>query len=463
MDEAVQVNQKESETSSRFTVIDEYIFAPFDTYLYLDTDELDSIEYNRIQRQVIHYLSTSKNQLVEGVRWFEEESYDLKASKGVFAVPGKENSFICVQISNFERYFELLKSKHDPLLEQCVIVPKDVTLFFNESGVGSCSQRIQIQRLEGISIPELEQISELLNLLFKEYLEDICYELTKQFLHAIKTLQIPHFQFEFLPTITEVERSKAFLPWTHRIYHIENDEIFEQENPGIAFKHLLTPVDKEDIRNLAIYQNRYIYFGWGHSLILSKEHLDDVYSQTTFKVENYVRLVQVAQTNWHCLDNISKLIDLARISFYGDIHKKKKKLKMITKNIIRVRNFTKCIDGILESFDGTSITFDTEKRKLLSELHSRWLYGELKDKVKNKLNVIDEFLDFLYVRKKEQRDGSLSMILSIITILSIVEIFKSIIEFSSPVFQLDPKTSLLLLLGSGLFALMLVIFITLRD
>ena len=64
-------------------------------------------------------------------------------------------------------------------------------------------------------------------------------------------------------------RAKHFIPWTHRIYHIQDDTLFEMENPGEPFKALLTPSRKMDICDLSIYDNRWVYFGWGHSIVFT--------------------------------------------------------------------------------------------------------------------------------------------------------------------------------------------------
>ena len=104
----------------------------------------------------------------------------------------------------------------------------------------------------------LEEISEKLNDLFKLYFEEICYTLTGQYIQQIRSNEIPHFSLEFLPKIEEVDRSSHFIPWTHRIYHVEDDSLFEMEDPGEHFKYLLTPSRKMDVEDLSIYDNRYV-------------------------------------------------------------------------------------------------------------------------------------------------------------------------------------------------------------
>ncbi|MBM7573358.1 hypothetical protein [Aquibacillus albus] len=455
-------NQHNIATELKCHNINEYIFAPFDTFVFLDSDEIFSNKYENLRDQLIEYLTSITPKFLQSkVQWMIEKSDPLKASKGVFSLPGSENSFISAKITDFEDFYTLLELNEIEHVYSTIVKPINIQIYFNESGVGSCSLDLSLTSESGLSVNMLDKISESLNNLYKEYLEDICYELTMLYVDAIKKVNVPHFTFSFIPDIKQVEKAKAFLPWTHRIYHVDDASLFELENPGEPFKSLLTPIASTDVKNFAVYPNRYIYFGWGHSLILSMNQGNK--SQPEFDVYNYIRLVQIAQTNWHCLDNISKLIDLARISFYADTNKKKSKIKILTKNIIKVRNFTKCMETILDSFDGINITFDTEKRRLLDQLHKRWLQQDLIQKVRNKLTVIEEFLDFLYVRKKEQRDGSLNTILSVITIISIVEVIKAFIEFSNPVFNFAPEFNLLSFVIGSMLSVVCILFIAFRE
>lgn len=440
--------------------VEEYIFAPFDTFLFLDSDELYSSDMEAIKIKLIEYLNNEvPDNLKNKVFWKMELSDELKASKGVFRLPGRENSFIAAEMKDTEDLAELMSLICLESGPPTRIIPKKINFYFNDSGVGSCCLDLSISCEEGLTTNELDELSEKLNNLFKGYLEEICFELTVSYRKAINFINVPHFKFSFIPDIHQIDKSQAFLPWTHRIYHIHDHGLFELENPGDPFKKLLTPTASTDVENFAIYPDRYIYFGWGHSIIITKDNNNIGMPESNININAYVRLLQIAQANWHCLDNISKIIELARLSFYKDIHNKRKKIKILTTNIVKVRNFTKCIETVLDNFEGINITFDTEKRKLLEELHKRWLQQDLISRVRNKLTVIEEFLDFLYIRKKEQHDGSLNTILSVITIISVVEVIKAFIEFSNPVFNFAPEFNLISFsIGSILTVICILVF-----
>src|SRR5690606_2763358 len=98
-----------------------------------------SFDQTHIQEELIHYL---RNHLPESlnkkVNWYIEKSEQLKASKGVFSVPGSDNSFIAAEITDFGDLYTLLISKNIEETFTAKINPTKINLYFNVSGVGSC-------------------------------------------------------------------------------------------------------------------------------------------------------------------------------------------------------------------------------------------------------------------------------------------------------------------------------------
>ncbi|MFW9844363.1 MAG: hypothetical protein ACFFEV_07295 [Candidatus Thorarchaeota archaeon] len=358
----------------RFEKVQEYIFAPFNTLVYIDEDQLRFSE-KRVRLALVDELNNINPQTCFGnlhVEWCLEDSEDFKLSKGVFTPPGTENSFIMARVVNSdcsESPVPISERISDVFKEQSLCYGQ-VRFYFQDCGVGTCSVRIDLEDKKGISILELEQISEEVNNQFKVYFEELCYDLTIAYRKAVENIDVPRHQFGMLPNIEEVDRSQHFIPWTHRIYHIPDDLMFELENPGENFRALLTPSRKMDIEDLSIYDNRWIYFGWGHSIIFTHSK-EDGYSQTSRPVYDYVRLVEIAQANWQFLDILKDIVTYAISSF--NRHYQVMGFEELQGAIDEIRLFTNGIDRILSYYSGVKITFDTEKRILLKELHDRWL------------------------------------------------------------------------------------------
>jgi hypothetical protein len=345
----------------------------------------------------------------------------------------------------------ITEKTHDLFPEQTLHF-EDINFYFHEFGVSICSAKVNIKQKDGIKISEIDEISESLNGFFKDYFQKISYQLAKVYRKVIHELDIPSYQFDFFPQIENIDKEKHFIPWTHRVYHIQDDEIFHLENPGKPFQFLLTPSKKMDVQDLSIYDNRYIYFGWGHSLILQSNHQDG-FSQTNCPVCDYVRLIEIAQANWSNLEILADLVDITHASFHD--HYGKMRTKELSKRIDKIHVFKRALSRILDYYQGVKITFDTEKRILLKELNERWLTQNMYDKLLLRLNEIEALLEDLYDKEKERREEALNIIALLFTIISIVDIIAVIIDIINP--SLGPLSIILIILGITFIVVLAII------
>jgi hypothetical protein len=414
--------------------------------VYIDEDQLRFSE-KKVRLALVDELNRINPQRCFRdlhVEWCLEDSEDFKLSKGVFTPPGTENSFIMARVVNSD-----CAESPVPIPERISDIFKEdslcyghVRFYFQDCGVGTLSVRIDLEDRKGISILELEQISESINNQFKMYFEELCYDLTIAYRKAVEDINVPRHQFGMLPNIEEVDRSQHFIPWTHRIYHIPDDRMFELENPGEQFRALLTPSRKMDIEDLSIYDNRWVYFGWGHSIIFTHSK-EDGYSQTSRPVYDYVRLVEIAQANWQFLDILKDIVTYAISSF--NRHYQVMGFEELQEAIDEIRLFSNGIDRILSYYSGVKITFDTEKRILLKELHDRWLTESMLENLHADLERIEVLLDQLHERQKETREESLNTIALLFTIVGIVEVIALVFDVLSPIITFHPFVQLLLI------------------
>jgi hypothetical protein len=442
----------------RFEKIDEYIFAPFNTFVYLDEDKQRLGGMALLADELAEELNSfGRESGFDGlfIEWCMEECEEFKLSKGVFTAPGTDNSYVMARLVDVNSEVTSVP------IEQCIadelgLGPlrfHDVCFYFQDCGVGTISLRVSLEKNDGLAILELEKASEAVNSLVKEYFEELCFRLTQDYIRAVRKLDVPRHTFGYLPEVEEVERSKHFIPWTHRIYHIHDDSMFELDNPGEPFKTLLTPSRQMDISDLSIYDNRWVYFGWGHSIVFTHSR-EDGYSQTSRPVYEYVRLVEIAQANWQFLDVLKDIVTYAIASFnflYNSMT-----IDELKNSIDDLRHFKNGIDRILGHYRGVKITFDTEKRVLLRELHERWLTESMLESVTSDLQRIEELLDQLYQRQKEQREESLNTIALLFTIVGIIEIVALFIDIVNPEFQFPPVAQVALIATTTLLIAVLI-------
>ena len=92
-------------TELRFEKIEEYLFAPFNTFVYVDEDRLRFEGSYEVRKKLVDELNLLTIPLGRDnlyLEWCLEDSEDFKLSKGVFSPPGTENSFVMARVVNKE-------------------------------------------------------------------------------------------------------------------------------------------------------------------------------------------------------------------------------------------------------------------------------------------------------------------------------------------------------------------------
>jgi hypothetical protein len=426
----------------------------------LDYDEFIDLETD-VRFDVLRELNQEELDIGLGdssVKWSIEDSGDFKLSKGVFTPPGSETSFIMAELIHAPSGASKVEIKEEPCIENIGPLSfESVRFYFYGSGVGTCSAIVRLQKEDGLSILELEEISEQVNTLYKSYFEEVCFVLTKSYCRAIENAGVKHHHFSVLPNVDDVDRSTHFIPWTHRIYHVEDETLFNMENPGEPFRFLLTPSRQMDVSDLSIYDNRYVYFGWGHSIIITSG-FQDGFSQTARPVYDYVRTVEIAQAKWQFLDVLADIVKYS-VSFFSR-HQDTMGMSELSEAIRDIRNFDNGIDQILSEYRGVKITFDTEIRILLDELNERWLTDTLLGNLRANLDKLQDLLDQLYQRQKEQREEALNVIAFLFTVVGIIEVFALVIDIIQPDIQLTPFIQLItIVFGTLSVALLIMLYL----
>ncbi|MCP4760164.1 MAG: hypothetical protein GY870_00185 [archaeon] len=467
-----------SEQVMSFKQITEHIFSVFNTYVFLNLDEISFEDKPlKAQERLIKALNENPIKINNKFRifWKIESAKQLKISKGVYSPVSKEDSFIMGILVEDQIFHSNDPKSIKPVNEASLTIGEVITedipsntlsfintrFYIHTSGVGTCRTEISIEKpnSESIDILKLEQISEKLNELYRKYFADVCYDIVKKLHEAVRVWDIPHYEFEFIPKVlklTESEKMTYILPWTHRLYEIQDDRLLQMDNPGMQFRTLLTPSKKMDIEDFSIYENRWIYFGWGHSIIFTPSDISGSgYSQTNKLPRDYARLIEIAQNNWRAIEMIDNLLNYA-ITYYN-LHFKNMRLKDIRFKIYEIRDFNKAVDRIMDNFRGVKISFDTENRILLDELNDRWLTSEMLEKLKDRQEMLENLLSDLFQRQQEKKDDSLNSIVMLFTIISLFDVFSVFFDILTQGMAINWIAQLLILISGTLSLGMLII------
>lgn len=404
------------------TEFEEYIFSPFDTNVFLELNEANLIQYNTLRNDVLNKLNNNYN-IYENfsIKWEVEDNKKYKLAKGVFMSPGKNKSFIKGTIADSDLTEFTYTIDNNTECKDVNFKVEEAVFYIYEYGVGTISMSVNITSEIGVTVVEMDEVSEFINNKFRDKLLGPCKYIRDAFTTVIENKNLALSLDIFRHNRDMLDQN--CIPWTHRIYHVNDMELLEKENPGEIFRFLLTPSSQIDIYDFSIYDHRYIYFGWGHSVIITNGY-DDDYEQTTLNIDHYVRIVEIAQAKWQCLNNVNRIVDLELLNFNSTIENIQ--LKNIENTIYEIQLFSTNINSILRALDDMKITFDTEKRNLLKELNERWFVDTLKEDLTSSISEIEKKLLFLRDRKISISDGRLNTILFILTIINSIEVFVTI-------------------------------------
>ncbi|MTI67409.1 MAG: hypothetical protein FH753_12560 [Firmicutes bacterium] len=406
----------------RLKEFDEYIFSPLDTNVFLKINEKDKTKLSHLRNDILKELNNECNSYDEyTIKWGVEDNKKYKLAKGVFIPPGKDKSFVkgIVKTNNTISYNYPLDTDSEVNNIQCKV--EKIVFYIYEYGIGTISMKVNVSADKSITVEQMDQVSEFINNKFRKTLSNLCIFVRDTF-KRITSNKEAALSLELFKRNNR-KLSRDCIPWTHRIYHINDNELLTSDKPGEFFRFLVTPSSQVDIHDFSIYDHRYIYFGWGHSIIITDEY-DDGYEQTTVNIDYYIRLVEIAQAKWQCLNKVNSMVDSELLYFnsrFEDI-----KLKHIEQTIYEIQLFNTNINSILRSLDDLKITFDTEKRNLLKELNDRWHVDTLKENLLSSMDEIEKKLMYLRDRKISINDGRLNSILFILTIISSIEVFVTI-------------------------------------
>lgn len=222
------------------------------------------------------------------------------------------------------------------------------------------------------------------------------------------------------------------LAWIHLIYWFYGTDFLEcsSNGPSIVnndmrgdFINLLEQIPE----NMSFMRDRFVFYGWGRSLILTKN-----VDENAFKwVQDRVDLVETGQ--FACFGHI--LIDhmlgrkLSRLVLQGP------KLDDASSNLKkRIEDFDKMKSAILayiEEFrSGINIILFLGETSLVNTLENQWRLEKLRESIRNKIKSIDnERLSIEQALLNEKQDRTNKIVLAF-TIMGIASVTSAIVTLS---------------------------------
>lgn len=465
--------------SLRFQKITLYLFSPYTTFVFLDTDKLRFNDYKSKRDEIIKEMNKENLEVGNNhlrIKWMEEfidqpKRLDSLIPLSIIGGKNPQSSFIMGELDqrNIKDIEEEFREEFGEYFPENSLEFNGLIFYIQSSGVCQCSTEVKLKKQNGFNISELQKVSDKLHDFIKKSkcFRDICFNVALKYIEIIERLKIPTYQFELFPNLKEFnsqDKEKHAFPYVHRVYHIHDDSLFKIKEPISNFKSLLTPVSKKDIQDDSLYDNRYIYFGWSNSLILTSTQFSESDTKLENELVNYVHLIEVSSANFRSIEILTELID--HMIAWFNVKFKDLELEEIKQKIYSIRDFNVGVNRMLDAFSYIEKVgiVDTEKRALLLALNDRWNTTEMYNKLIERSKMLDSLLQDYYQRLKEKRDESLNIIVLLFTIMNLIEIFGTIFSILSTDIILSSIIQIIILItGTISIGLMIIIYLKLSG
>jgi hypothetical protein len=369
----------------------------------------------------------------------------------------------CSKISLAERFTDVYPSRNkygkdigllEIRLKDCIVNCSVQIRFENnriylyEWGTGVLVTQVSVTPHNITSASALKELEKEINEIFRQQF----LRIVRVFIHEF-ALYASDMHFNEMPLRTH-DNSEFNLAWIHTIYCFWGSDYFkadmgvmgwELNNDMVReFSNLLHQVPED----MSPAPERYVFYGWGSSLIVIKhhtlrEHLDTIYS--------IIFLMQIIQNISLALYQLESTLNEKIYEIKPDRSEMKKGTKTYDERHSEIMNQ---ISGIQQTRNSTfrfleqfhyrsNVLIQNSDRLLLEKLENQWKLGDLESTITNKLNILEDRLreksQFLY--SKEQHDSlmkqdTLSKLFLWLTLVSLIGV-------SSQLVLLDPVNSLL--------------------
>ncbi len=431
-----QILQKGFPAMSQEAEISVCIFSAFDTGIVIDTASLNLEQYRDYANKTMLYLQESYPK----AKWTQEDAFALHGSDdAIDFFPTLNLSFVkaICPLLLAERVLNLSL----PNGTRCTAHFSESVVYFHTFSAGTVSLEAVLNWDKPYTSEDLHQINRYLLMrlapLVEPQLPSIIQAFVKGVHHSKCPLYIPPFA-ELVPATT----TRNFLYWSHFVYVARADEVKSLNASINCLKPLMMPINDKKVENMALRSDRYIYFGWGRSMIGCLRSLPHQ------SISSYVHALETRNYLWKTLYDLDRglrnaVVEVRKIRSEEEASKLSENLRALD---FRIKE-------ILEGFDSFKLTFDHEKIWLMKQLDENWLTRELVNSLQTRLQSFQDFYDFSEETTRRLEEKRLQNILNVIAVFSTAGAITSIINFFDTKNQLSIFSRGILL---GLFLLLVI-------
>lgn len=417
-----------------------FIFSTFDTGIIIDTAMLAPEHYFQYSSKTLALLQKAYPHAI----WGQEDSLALRGKDDpIDFFPIFNLSYVkatCPKVLSRQTFSIPLPSG-----TTCVVKLADPIVYFHTFSAGTISMEASLDWSKPYTSEDLHQVNHSLLGELAPLVETELQTMIQVFGQVVRDSQCPIYELPF-KNLMPASISRKLLYWSHFVYiaKVPSGEDYNAASQWLI--PMMQPVTGKKVENMALKPNRYIYLGWGRSIICCEHSLP---AQTIY---SYVHMLEVRNYLWKTLYDLDRGLRNAIIDTQKEFSEKE--ALQLSYNL-HALDFH--IDELLENIDIFKINFDYEKVWLSKRLDENWLIQDLIASLQKRLQSFRNLYDYDEEVTKYQQEKRLQSVLNVIAILAAGGTITGIVQYFDPLNKLSIGMRAILLVTSLFFLILFYI------
>ncbi len=424
-----QVDGPDLLTSAEVKVL---IHAAFDTDIIIDTARLSVQEYRHYADHTLALLRSARSD----ISWSQESATAMRgADDPIDFSPAVNLSFVMAQSPTLLTTDRATIEASSGV--QCLVTFSQPVVYFHAFSAGIVSIKAALQWSGAYTMADLRDVNDSLLQRLAPMIEQRLSELVQAFRDATRASKAPLYATPFAP-LAPPTSERAMLYWSHFIYVARVADPARINPLAAQMASLMMPIDDRGVYNMAIKPNRFIFLGWGRSLICVPQTFDDE------SVASYGRMLEVRNYLWKTLYDLDRGLRGALV-----VSRDAQKLHRERHFIGELRALDFRVKSVLEELGSFKVTFDHEKVWLIKQLDATWLMSELVSSLQERLGSFRDFYEYTQESLTREREGRLRAVLGLIGAFATGGAITELIDYFDPLYHLSflTRTELIVIIS----------------